>query len=113
MPSENSPEMRKRAENARKMKNSSRPMTGPEGQMKRDLKGLKKVGYTGIWEANNKSELASQARAATSGPRDKMNMKYYVEDKRTGPQYAAKAALKKAADRIRKTGMTKKDMRSE
>lgn len=105
MPSENSPEMRKRDENARKNKNSNRPMTGAKGQMERDLAHLKKVGYTGLWEAANESEKARQvrdvAKVRSSVPgyeyNREMNKKTFVEDKRTGPKYAAAAAKVAAA----------------
>jgi hypothetical protein len=64
MPSENSPEMRRREENARKNKNGSRAMSGGEGQLKRDLKTNKPAnkGYGPIYEAGTREELARQAR---------------------------------------------------
>lgn len=64
MPSENSPEARRRAENARKMENGSRAMSGGEGQLKRDLKTNKPInkGMGPLYEYSTKDELARQAR---------------------------------------------------
>ena len=101
MPSENSPEMRRREENARKNKNSSRPATGSLGQLKRDTKsvseGLKKQGFASsgnpkmIWESRDASDLAAQARKSASEP------KYGgTKDARPGVE-KMKSALKKAA----------------
>jgi hypothetical protein len=101
MPSENSPEMRRREENARKNKNSSRPATGSLGQLRRDTKsvseGLKKQGFGGsknpkmIWESRDASDLAAQARKSASEP------KYGgTKDARPGVE-KIKSSLKKAS----------------
>jgi hypothetical protein len=103
MPSENSPEMRRREENARKNKNSRRPMTGSKGQMNRDLKTLVPQGYTGEWNAKDESDKARQVRKAaqvkTGSPNFnvELNKRYMVEDKRTGPKYQAALDAKKNA----------------
>ena len=103
MPSENSPEARRRAENARKNKNGSRPMTGSKGQMNRDLKTLVPQGYIGEWDVKDESDKARQVRKAarvkTGSPNFnvELNKRYMVEDKRTGPKYQATVDAKKNA----------------
>jgi len=112
MPSENSPEMRRREENARKNKNSSRPATGTLGQLRRDTKsvneGLKKQGFgssgnpKAIWEYRDDSDLAAQARKSASKP------KYGgTKDARPGVE-KIKGALKKAS-LARAASMAKRD----
>lgn len=83
MPSENSPEMRRREENARKMKNGSRAMSGGEGQLKRDLKTNKPInnGYGPMYEYGSKEELARQARKTALQKFSKKSKQY----KRTMP----------------------------